>query len=67
LDQLFYLESRGIPQIEALEMIVRGFTEEVVSLFPGEKIHSRIDEALTQKHMDPSQIAVLQLPTKEGA
>ena len=33
-DQIFYLQSRGIPEIEAMKMVVNGFLEPMVKKLP---------------------------------
>jgi Fe-S cluster assembly protein SufD len=47
--QLFYLESRGIPPIEARKFIVLGFLEPVVARVPLEDAQDRLREALEAK------------------
>jgi Fe-S cluster assembly protein SufD len=49
-EQLHYLQSRGIPRSEAEQMIVRGFTEPVVSRMPGAGLQARADRGLDAKH-----------------
>ncbi|MCC7441178.1 MAG: SufD family Fe-S cluster assembly protein [Bdellovibrionales bacterium] len=51
-DQLFYLESRGIPRAEAERMIIDGFTEPVVSLLPTEGARERAMKAAASKRGD---------------
>ncbi len=50
-DQLFYLESRGIPPEEARKFIVLGFLEPVVARVPLEDARDRLREALEAKWM----------------
>lgn len=49
-EQLFYLESRGVPTEDAEQLIVAGFFEEVVDAMPvsqaGAKLRARIDNKL---------------------
>lgn len=33
-DQIFYLQSRGIPEIDAMKMVVNGFLEPMVKKLP---------------------------------
>jgi Fe-S cluster assembly protein SufD len=47
--QLFYLESRGIPPVEARKFIVLGFLEPVVVRVPLEDARDRLREALEAK------------------
>jgi Fe-S cluster assembly protein SufD len=48
-NQLFYLESRGIPPIEARKFIVLGFLEPVVARVPLEAMQERLRELLEEK------------------
>lgn len=48
-EQLHYLQSRGIPRMEAERMIVRGFTEGVVERLPTESLRGRADALLDRK------------------
>jgi Fe-S cluster assembly protein SufD len=48
-NQLFYLESRGIPPDEARKFIVLGFLEPVVARVPLEDARDRLREALETK------------------
>jgi len=47
--QLFYLESRGIPEDEARKFIVLGFLEPVVARVPLESARERLRERLEEK------------------
>ena len=50
-DQLYYLQSRGIPAIDAELMIINGFTDPVVQRLPeAGGVRARVMEALEQKH-----------------
>ncbi|MBF8290417.1 MAG: SufD family Fe-S cluster assembly protein, partial [Chloroflexi bacterium] len=49
LNQLFYLESRGIPPDEARKFIVLGFLEPVVARVPLEATQERLRELLEEK------------------
>jgi Fe-S cluster assembly protein SufD len=57
-DQIFYLESRGISRTQALDLLCRGFAEDVVFRIPNEDIRSLIDpmlaEAFTKMKLEPS-------------
>jgi len=50
-DALFYLRSRGIPEPEAKELLIRGFLEEAIGDFADPAVHAalwrRLDAALT--------------------
>lgn len=48
-EQIHYLQSRGIPKVEAERMVVRGFTEPVLDRFPMEGLHGRAEAALDKK------------------
>jgi Fe-S cluster assembly protein SufD len=48
-EQLFYLESRGIPPEEAERMLVEGFFNEVLERVPSEALRERVAEVLEQK------------------
>jgi Fe-S cluster assembly protein SufD len=52
LDQLYYLRTRGVPELEARKMLVLGFFEEVVQRVPQsiiqDRLHADIELKLTQ-------------------
>jgi Fe-S cluster assembly protein SufD len=48
-EQLFYLQSRGIPEEEAERMLVDGFLAEVLERVPSERLRGRIERVLQQK------------------
>jgi len=48
-EQLHYLQSRGIPRLEAEKMITRGFTEVVVDRFPHAGLQARAEVLLEAK------------------
>jgi len=48
-NQLFYLETRGIPPDEARKFIVLGFLEPVVARVPLEATQERLRELLEEK------------------
>ena len=48
-DQLYYLESRGIPRPEASRMIVQGFTAPVLQRISVESLSHRVDGFLNEK------------------
>lgn len=48
-EQVHYLQSRGIPRLEAERMIVRGFTEHVLARVPTESFAARAAAALDAK------------------
>jgi len=45
-EQLFYLESRGIPADEARRLVIRGFFAEIASKVGSEEIQERIMERI---------------------
>lgn len=45
-EQVHYLQSRGIPKNEAEKMIIRGFTETVLSRLPTKALYERVSEVL---------------------
>lgn len=47
--ELFYLQARGIPLIEAERLIVEGFFAEVIERIPDEKTKNRLGERLARK------------------
>jgi Fe-S cluster assembly protein SufD len=48
-EQLFYLESRGIPPEEAERMLVEGFFNEVLERVPSEALRERVGAVLEEK------------------
>jgi Fe-S cluster assembly protein SufD len=48
-EQLFYLQSRGIPADEAERMLVDGFFAEVLERVPSEPLRQRVAEVLMEK------------------
>ena len=48
-DQLFYLESRGIPHKEAEKLIVEGFFDPIMQRIPFEGVRSRFQAAIEEK------------------
>ena len=48
-EQIFYLQSRGIPAEEAERMLVRGFFSEVVERVPSERLQKRVFGVLESK------------------
>lgn len=53
-DQLFYLKSRGIPEEEAVRLIVEGFFEPILQRIPFDEIRDRFQDAIHQKTMSDS-------------
>jgi Fe-S cluster assembly protein SufD len=47
--ELFYLQVRGIPLVEAERLIVEGFFAEVIEQIPDEKTRNRLGERLSKK------------------
>jgi Fe-S cluster assembly protein SufD len=48
-DQLFYLNSRGIPQKDAEKLIVEGFFDQVMQRIPFEGVRNRLHSAIKEK------------------
>ena len=48
-DAIFYLRSRGISRIDALELMVKGFANEVVDKVAHEQFKASIQKALLRK------------------
>ncbi len=45
-EQLFYLQARGIPEIEARRLVVRGFLNEIIQQIGNDEIESRLTDAI---------------------
>ncbi|QDQ99193.1 Fe-S cluster assembly protein SufD [Tomitella fengzijianii] len=45
-EQLFYLRSRGIPEREARQLVVRGFFHEIIDRIPVEVVRARLSDAI---------------------
>jgi len=48
-NELFYLQVRGIPLVEAERLIVEGFFAEVIEQIPDEMTRNRLGERLSKK------------------
>ncbi|HZR98587.1 MAG TPA: Fe-S cluster assembly protein SufD [Chloroflexota bacterium] len=48
-EQVFYLETRGLPHDDAERMIVEGFFEPILAEIPAESIRERMREAISEK------------------
>lgn len=48
-EQLFYLQSRGLPFEEAKRTIVLGFVGEIIDMIPDETLRDRIEEVVANK------------------
>lgn len=48
-EQLFYLTSRGIPEIEARRLVVRGFLTEIVQKIEDRELRERLEAAIEQE------------------
>lgn len=48
-EPLFYLESRGIPQIEAERLVVEGFFDPIMQRIPFEGVRKRFQQAILNK------------------
>ena len=49
LEQLFYLESRGLPRAEAEKLLVQGFLGDVLRRVPRESVRAVMEEAVLEK------------------
>jgi len=45
-DEMFYIESRGLPRLEAEQLLVRGFFQRVVAAIPEPQVRARVLAAL---------------------
>jgi Fe-S cluster assembly protein SufD len=45
-DEVFYLQSRGIPRDEAVRLIVKGFFQEVLDRIPLEEVRATVEAAI---------------------
>jgi Fe-S cluster assembly protein SufD len=52
-EQMFYLESRGIPPAVARELLVFGFFEEVLNQLENEELHAALRELIRAKFTPP--------------
>ncbi|GAB3231460.1 Fe-S cluster assembly protein SufD [Glycomyces halotolerans] len=48
-DQLFYLQSRGIPEDEARRLVVKGFFNEIVQKIPSESLRDELTETIVAR------------------
>jgi Fe-S cluster assembly protein SufD len=48
-EQIFYLETRGLPRTEAVRTIVEGFFEPILQEIPAETVRGRLRAALAEK------------------
>ena len=48
-EPLFYLKSRGIPQVEAERLVVEGFFDPIMQRIPFEGVRERFQQAILQK------------------
>ncbi len=48
-EQLFYLRSRGIPEKEAVRLIVEGFFDPIMQRIPFEGVRARFQQAISEK------------------
>lgn len=47
--ELFYLMSRGIPEVEARRLIIRGFFNEVIHRIPVESLQNELEERIAEE------------------
>jgi len=48
-EQIFYLQARGIPRLDAEKLIVKGFFEQIMDRIPFEGVKRRFEMAIDQK------------------
>lgn len=48
-EQLFYLQARGIPELEARRLVVRGFLNEIIQQIEVDEVRSRLTHAIEQE------------------
>ncbi|RMD59831.1 Fe-S cluster assembly protein SufD, partial [Candidatus Parcubacteria bacterium] len=48
-EQLFYLKARGIPEREAVRLIVEGFFDPIMQRIPFEGVRERFQQAIREK------------------
>ncbi len=48
-EQLFYLLSRGIPELAARRLVVRGFFSEVINLIPVESVRKKLEKLVDEE------------------
>jgi Fe-S cluster assembly protein SufD len=45
-EQLFYLQARGITELEARRLVVRGFLNEIIQQIDNEEIRTRLSDSI---------------------
>jgi Fe-S cluster assembly protein SufD len=48
-DQVFYLQSRGIPMVEAKRLVVEGFFDQIMQRIPFEGVRERFQQSIHEK------------------
>ena len=48
-EQLFYLMARGIPEVEARKLVVRGFFAELLAKIPAEELRERLGTVIEDR------------------
>lgn len=51
-EQIFYLRTRGIPDVEAKRLIVEGFFDPIMQRIPFEGVRARFQEAIQRKMLN---------------
>jgi len=67
-EQLFYLESRGIPRDEALRLVVRGFFAEIIAKIPVAEVQGALTHAIEQelRHSEYAAPVPPMIPAESG-
>ncbi len=48
-EEMFYLLSRGVPEMEARQLIVEGFFDPIMQRIPFDGVRARFQQAIVQK------------------
>ena len=65
-EQLFYLQSRGIPEEEARRLVVRGFLAEIVQQIGSPALQERL-QAKIEDELETTSVAATEVPATSGA
>ena len=64
-DTIFYLRSRGIPQERAVQMLCRGFAQEIIDRIPNQHVRARAGRLLEQR-LSKTGVASDETPDRGG-